>query len=362
MGSRRYCIQLHTPKGGRGVRGSSLWLSVVKQHRQESHPGHTIPTVTADTSSLAEAIAVAYGIGTPATGLAPIARGEQGSVWRLNTRQGSYAVKEAFEPQNEADAALDVSFQESVLAATNVRLPRPRRTTRGTVLTIAAARQFRVYEWVDLLPADPGFDPAIVGATIAAIHRVRHDPAPPLHPWYTEPVGVSKWYELSGQVTASGAPFADAFAAELPMLVSLEALLVPPKDLQNCHRDLFADNVLPLAKGGLAVIDWENCGLEDPSHELGAAMFDFTVGEPARSRRLYDAYVEAGGPGRLTGRGSFSMLIVQFGHFFEKAARQWLDPLSSDEGKEHAMARFEELFTNPLTIDRIDEFLDSANG
>ena len=62
-------------------------------------------------------------------------------------------------------------------------------------------------------------------------------------------------------------------------------LLVAPENLQNCHRDLVADNVLPMGPGGVCVIDWENCGLEDPSHELAVVIFDSTTGTPGPRER-----------------------------------------------------------------------------
>jgi Ser/Thr protein kinase RdoA (MazF antagonist) len=309
---------------------------------------------------LANGVAAAFGFGTPIGDLTPVARGEQGTVWKLDTDRGSYAIKEPFEPQTEADARADVAFQEAVLAQSEVSMPHPIRTPAGSVLAAVAARQVRAYQWVDLLPSDTRSDPELVGRTVAGIHRVRYQPARPLHPWYVDPVGAPVWQELSRRISAANAPFADAFAAEIPQLIELESLLQPPRSLQNCHRDLFADNILPLAEGGICVIDWENCGLEDPSHELGVVMFDFTVGNPDRSSQLYGAYVDAGGSGRLFDRGDFSMLIAQFGHFYESAALEWLDPASSDEDRHHALGRFEELFRTPLTVDRIDELLDAV--
>lgn len=312
--------------------------------------------------SLADLVAERFGLGAPLHDLSAVARGEQGQVWRLDTGKGSFAVKESFEPSSEIEGAADVSFQEAVLASSRVSMPRPIRTTSGSVLAAIAGRQVRAYEWVDLMPTDHEFDASVVGETIAAIHLVQHQPARPLHPWYTDPVGRSTWHDLSRSLTGAGAPFADGFAAEVSTLVALEELLEPRQNLQNCHRDLFADNVLPMVQGGICVIDWENCGLEEPRQELGVVLFDFTVGSPDRSRSLHDAYVEAGGPGRLTGRGAFSMLIAQFGHFFESAAKEWLDPSSSETDREHAIRRFDELFAQPLTLDRIDEILDAVSS
>jgi len=66
--------------------------------------------------------------------------------------------------------------------------------------------------------------------------------------------------------------------------------------LRTCHRELWADNVLPTADGGVRVIDWENIGLADPSHELGCVLFEFARSDSGQVRALTDAYREAGGP------------------------------------------------------------------
>ena len=87
-------------------------------------------------------------------------------------------------------------------------------------------------------------------------------------------------------------------------------------------------------------------------------VFDFTIGDLGRARTVHDAYIDAGGPGRLKGRGDFSMLIAQFGHFHESAALEWLDPASSNDDLDHAIGRFDELFSYPLTMGLIDEILD----
>ena len=67
------------------------------------------------------------------------------------------------------------------------------------------------------------------------------------------------------------------------------------------------------------VIDWENCGLADPAQELPMAMIDFGLGDQRRIAELYLAY-DGGGPARISGFGSFTMVIAQFGHFWESAS------------------------------------------
>ena len=161
-----------------------------------------------------------------------------------------------------------------------------------------------MYEWVDLMAPDPGLDPGRVGAAVAAIHRIPAPAAGPLDPWYCEPVGAGRWDELVGQLRGAGAPFAGRLADLRDELVALESWIEPPQLLQTCHRDLWADNVLPTAGGGICVIDWENSGPADPSQELGCVLFEFGRDDPGRARALTDAYRQAGGRQRCAGAGT----------------------------------------------------------
>ena len=101
----------------------------------------------------------------------PVARGRQGLVWRLDTADGSFAVKVPFHWSDEDEVRLATAFHESAYAA-GVPTPRVRRTTEGCVFAAIEGRQVRVYEWVDLKAPDPRLDPARVGAVVAAIHRL----------------------------------------------------------------------------------------------------------------------------------------------------------------------------------------------
>jgi Ser/Thr protein kinase RdoA (MazF antagonist) len=307
-------------------------------------------------------IGQAFVLGDPIADMVFAARGEQGRIWRLDTDQGSFAVKEQLVRQEPSDAALDTAYQEAVLAAGTVLLPRPVRTTTGDVLLDCGPHRVRVHEWVDLLPEDTGFDPVVIGSTVAAIHRIGHTPVRPLSGWYTDPVGSVRWAELLDRARAADAPFVAAFAEEIPYLVGLEALITVPTTMQMCHRDLWSDNLPPMASGGVCVIDWENCGLEDPAQELPMVLFSFGSGDAGRTRDLYGAYRAAGGPGRLSRRGDFTMVIAQFGHFWEQAVAAYLALDASDDVKAHSLGRIDESLSTPLRIEHIDQVLDWVAG
>ena len=241
---------------------------------------------TADAAALADH----FDIGTDPRLSGPVARGEQGQIWRLTTSRGAWAVKEPFEapPPDAAEEA--ASFQEAAVAA-GVPAPTVVRTTDGAVFAEVGSAAVRLFGWVDLHERSAMVDPGAVGRVVAAVHQVPFAGRLPVDEWYTDPIGTDRWDELVTLLTDAGAPFAADLAGYRDDLVRLETLMEAPADLRTCHRDLFADNVLGTDAGGLCVIDWENCGLADPSQELGLVAFDFGARRPrpdhGLARRLH---------------------------------------------------------------------------
>jgi Ser/Thr protein kinase RdoA (MazF antagonist) len=312
-------------------------------------------------SDAASAVAAAFELGTPATLAGPVARGEQGQVWRLETPRGTWAVKETFErtlTDEEIEEA--ASFQEAARAA-GVPAPAVVRTPDGAVeCAIGETAAVRVYEWVDLGAPRRLVDPADIGRLLAAVHGVGFAGMTPQHPWYTEPVGEDRWRALVDELVSADGPHAERIAAYAAELIALESLLEPPARLATCHRDLWADNVLPTPAGGLCVIDWDNCGLAGPDQELAMVLFEFGAGDASRTRALHDAYREAGGPGRVQRPGDFSLTIAQLGHIGARAIALWLDPMTPGGDRARHADRIEELVTPPLTRDGIDAILEAV--
>ena len=291
----------------------------------------------------------------------PVARGKQGVVWRLETADGIWAVKAPFRQSGEDEVRAATEFQEAAHAA-GVPTPQVRRTTEGHVFAPLGDSQVRVYEWVDLGPPDPGLDPALVGAVVAAIHQVCVPVRATVDPWHHEPVGADRWDQLVELLRAGGAPFAERLADLRDELVALESWLEPPGTLRTCHRDLWADNVLPTADGALCIVDWDESGPADPSQELGYVLFEFGRGDPGRARELTDAYRETGGPARLDRRGHFSMLIAQLGHITEIAATDWLTPNPRSPDRADSEAWISEVFDEPHTRELLDTLLRAVSG
>ena len=286
----------------------------------------------------------------------PVARGKQGVVWRLDTSDGSWAVKVPLEPPDEDAVRESTTFQEAAHAA-GVPTPAVRRTLEGSAFATVDGRSARVYEWVDLGEPDPTVDPALVAAVVAAIHRVEIDTSAAVDPWYREPVGAAGWDRLIRRLRAEQAPFAERLAGLLDELVALESWMEPPESVRTCHRDLWADNVLPTANGGVCVIDWDNSGPADPNQELGCVLFEFARSDPGRARAFVDAYRAAGGPAEVTRQGHFSMLIAQLGHITEIAGHDWLEPNPRSPTRSGSAAWIAEVLDEPHTPEVLEDLL-----
>lgn len=167
-------------------------------------------------------IAERFALGGGASLSGPVARGEQGQIWRLTTSVGRFAVKQSFQPLAEAELREEADFQEAAHAA-GVPTPAVIRTTDQQVLATLPDAQVRVYEWVELREIDRTLDPVAVGRTVAAIHRIGFLGQRPSDPWYTDAVGSERWDELVLALRHAAAPFAEGLAGYRDELVALES-------------------------------------------------------------------------------------------------------------------------------------------
>ena len=307
------------------------------------------------------AIVAEYGLGDDASLTGSTARGEMGQVWQVRSGSGEFAVKHVFEAASEADVREEVEFAEAARAG-GVSTPAVVRRRDGRVLLDVGGMQFRVYEWVEMDPPDISLDAAAVGSVVARVHRCGYRGQRGEDPWYSEPVGAARWDELIARLRSAGAPFADTLASMRAELLRLESLIETPVRLQTCHRDLWADNLRGTPPGEPCVIDWDNCGLADPSQELALVLFEFAYDDAERAQLLHDTYVFAGGRGRLVGRGSFSMVIAQLNHICEIGCRRWLAAAPGSPERAHNAGRVDEFTSRRLTLDVIDQLLDAVRG
>jgi len=292
----------------------------------------------------------------------PVASGRLGSIWRLDTDAGSWAIKQvgATDEAELTEIVEGAAFQEAAGAA-GIGTPPVRRTATGALIADLGDVRARVHGWVEMDPPNIHVDPAAVGRLVAGLHCVAFEGSIGVDPWYTEPVGGTRWSETVAALRAARAPFADELDALVPELIGLEAYLGAPfRSIRTCHRDLWADNVRMTADG-LCVFDFDNAGLNDPSQELAAVLVEYAGPDAARAAALASAYDEAGGPGRVTSPRDFAMPIAQLAHIAAEGCRRWLAS-TTDEDRADNEGWVREYLERPVTRELIERILAAISS
>lgn len=306
----------------------------------------------------AQSVADAFGLGRAESLSEPVARGELGQVRRLVTDQGSWAVKESFEAYDEQELvhAQTTGAFHATCWEEGIPTPEP-RTADGRFVVEVDGEHLQAFGWVDLEDPDTGLDPAEVGTLLAALHAVRQPAVGAVHELFEAPVGQREWRAVLKASRGAGAPYADRLAELLPHLVAVERILTPMRAAQTLHLDLWSDNLRRRTSDRTAcVIDFDNAGPADPAREVAMVAFEFGQGDAARQRVLYDAYRDAGGPGRITAHDDFALTVAQLHHIGHRHLRMWLGARDS-ESRARSLAGVEEFLGEPFLLADVDAAL-----
>jgi aminoglycoside phosphotransferase (APT) family kinase protein len=229
-------------------------------------------------------------------------------MYRLDTDQGSFAVKE----MNLVDRRLtyrveDVFRFERAAFAAGIPMPEP----------ISADRDVLVHRWVEgeTVPEEPAsaayaFE---VGEILARIHAL--DVAW-THAAIEEPMSHD-WPELAARAVASEQPWAEELASQVETFLAIAHFVDTcerPGPVVLTHKDIQPWNLLA-REGRPVVLDWELSGMLDLSGELGSTALSLAKGpgfddiKPAVFRSVLDGYVAGGGALPLPGPSWFVFMI-----------------------------------------------------
>ena len=305
-----------------------------------------------------QSVADAFGLGRAESLSEPVARGELGRVRRLVTDEGTWAVKESLAGLAGHEVAARERSSAFHLACWEAGLPTPEpRTADGRFVVEVGGELLQAYAWVEIADPDPWIDPASVGALVAALHAVPAPAEGPVDGWFEAPIGQREWRAVLKASRGAGAPHADRLAEVLPRLLQVETILTPMERVQTCHLDLWSDNLRRTPGGALCVIDYDNAGPADPSREVAMTIFEFGRGDAVRQRRLYEAYLAAGGPGRARDRADLGLAIAQLHHIGHRHLTMWVaarDP----EPRARSLAGIDEFLGEPLLLPDVDALLE----
>lgn len=314
----------------------------------------------------------AFNLGDGDVSVTPGSRGALGQMWRLAAARGVYALKQVFagEPPTDAEVEAEVAFAEWAVTA-GVRVPASHPGRNGRYLVpLPAGGWLRLYDWVDLRPADLSAAAEALGVLLARLHLCgggadRGAGGAPPHRWYALPPACEGWAPLVTAAAEAGTSWSSRLATAADGLPGVYAMLASgdPTGMRLCHRDLHPGNVLADEAGELVVVDWDALGPAEPARELASTLVAcFHDGEPdlASMRRAYRAYVGAGGPARLRSAADFTMLIATQFNFLNLQVGVALDPRTPARDRAWAELEIDEGLRILPTPDLVAAVLDAV--
>lgn len=215
-------------------------------------------------------------------------------MYRLDTDQGSFAVKELnLVDRRWAYRVEDVFRFERAAFAAGIPMPEP----------ISASLHTLVHRWVEgeKVPEAPvsaafAFE---IGEILARIHALEVAWTPVA----IEDPTLQDWSELAARAAATRQPWADELAAHVDTFLAIAHFVETcerPGPVVLTHRDIQPWNLLA-REGRPLVLDWELSGMLDLSGELGSTALSLAKGpglediKTAIFRSVLDGYVAGGG-------------------------------------------------------------------
>ena len=229
------------------------------------------------------------------------------SVYRLDTEQGAFAVKELSLERGWTFRHDDVLRFERAAFAAGVPMPEP----------ISADAEVLVHRWIDgdEVPEEPVSRAFAleIGEILARIHALDvtwthtsvEDPAP------------RDWRELARRAAVTDQPWADELAGTVDALLAIADFVDTcerPGPVVLTHKDIHPWNLLARA-GRPVVLDWELSGSLDLASELGSTALSLSKGrgfdhiDSAVFRSVLDGYVAGGGALPPSGPSWFVFMI-----------------------------------------------------
>jgi len=228
-------------------------------------------------------------------------------VYRLDTEQGSFAVKACSLDRGWTFRHDDVFRFERAAFAAGVPMPEP----------ISADAKVLVHRWVDgdEVPEEPVSRAFAleIGEILARIHALDvnwthtsvEDPAP------------RDWRELARRAAVTDQPWADELAGTVDALLAIADFVDTcerPGPVVLTHRDIHPWNLLA-REGRPVVLDWELSGSLELASELGSTALSLSKGpgfdhiDSAVFRSVLDGYVAGGGALPPSGPSWFVFMI-----------------------------------------------------
>jgi aminoglycoside phosphotransferase (APT) family kinase protein len=247
-------------------------------------------------------------LGVPIRPMVRVDGGFANRLYRLDTDQGSFAIKELNLVDRRWSYHLEDVFRfERAAFAAGIPMPEPISASDGTL----------VHRWVEgeRVPEAPvpeayAFEIGEILARLHALHVTWPEES-------TEGPAPRDWPELADRAIATGQPWADELASRVDTFLAIARFVdgcERPGPVVLTHKDIQPWNLLA-RDGRPVVLDWELTGTLDLSGELGSTALSLAKGpgfdhiEPSVFRSVLDGYVAGGGALPPAGPSWFVYLV-----------------------------------------------------
>jgi aminoglycoside phosphotransferase (APT) family kinase protein len=278
-------------------------------------------------------------LGTPLRPMARLHCKGSNRMYRLDTSDGSFAVKALVFDRDSAFRHDDVFRLELAAFAAGIPMPEP----------ISADAEVVVHRWVeaDAVPEEPvsrafAFE---IGEILARLHA--------LDITWTDVTVESRthrdWPELAQRAAGTGQPWADLLNSNVDVFLAIADFIDTcdrPGPVVLTHRDIHPWNLLA-RNGRPIVLDWEISGMLDLAGELGSTALSLSKGpgfddiDPAVFRSVLDGYVAGGGALPPPGPSWFVFMIGGWLGFTRRNILQCLVGVEAHNGPDLTMCHDE---------------------
>jgi aminoglycoside phosphotransferase (APT) family kinase protein len=260
-------------------------------------------------------------------------------MYRLDTSDGSFAVKALMLDRAWASRHDDVFRLEQAAFAAGIPMPEP----------ISADAEVVVHRWIeaDAVPEEPvsrafAFE---IGEILARLHALDIT-------WTDVPVEdrtPTEWSDLAAQAAATGQPWADVLASTVDVFVAIADLIdtcEPAGAIVLTHRDIHPWNLLA-RHGRPVVLDWEIAGMLDVAGELGSTALSVSKGpgfdhiDPSVFHSVLDGYTAGGGALPPPGPGWFVFMMGGWLDFTRRNILQCIAGVGAQNGPDLNMCHDE---------------------
>jgi Phosphotransferase enzyme family len=261
-------------------------------------------------------VAEAFALGRPQGPLVLVPGAWSNRLWRLETEQGSFAVKELRGPPGPGGwiqrLRVAMTVERAAWSAGTMPMAEPMTAVEGggwlaEVATIAGRQAtVRCHRWVSGTPATAvAPSPAMaadVGRSLAAIHGLGLA-APATTATGLVPLSLADWHQTVTQAHRAGLAWAGELAGLTGLVEQLaqrlHALQGQGRPMVLSHRDLDPKNAVVRPDRRVALLDWDHAGPTLTASELLVTALSFAGGtlqpDAGCVRACVRGFLDAGG-------------------------------------------------------------------